>query len=72
MHGRNGKELIIKVPCGTEVWNMDSGTMIGEVLQHGQELLVARGGKADLGISISSLQHIAHRQNIRKVNPEKN
>lgn len=49
MHGRNGKELIIKVPCGTQVWNMDTGMMMGEILEHGQELIVAHGGKGGIG-----------------------
>ncbi|MDD4872785.1 MAG: GTPase ObgE [Kiritimatiellae bacterium] len=60
MHGRNGKELIIKVPCGTQIWNMDTEIMIGEVLEHGQELLVARGGKGGLGnIHFKSSTHRA-------------
>jgi len=49
MHGRNGTELILKVPCGTQVFNMDTGVLMGEILEHGQELLVARGGKGGVG-----------------------
>jgi len=49
MHGRNGKELILKVPCGTQVFNMDSGVMMGEILGHDQELIVAHGGKGGIG-----------------------
>jgi GTP-binding protein len=49
MHGRNGKDVVIKVPCGTEIWNADTGILFGEVLQDGQEIVVARGGKGGIG-----------------------
>ncbi len=47
--GENGKDLIIKVPCGTEVRELRSGDFIGEVLEHGQQLVVAKGGKGGRG-----------------------
>ncbi len=49
MHGRNGEDLIVDVPCGTEVYNADTGAWIGEVLEHGQELVLARGGRGGWG-----------------------
>ncbi len=49
MHGRNGEDLIVDVPCGTEVYNADTGAWIGEVLEHGQELILARGGRGGWG-----------------------
>jgi len=49
MHGRNGKNLLLKVPCGTEIWNADTGVMLGEVLQDGQEVVVAKGGRGGIG-----------------------
>lgn len=47
--GANGKDLYVKVPCGTEVRDEESGELIGEVLEDGQDLRVARGGKGGLG-----------------------
>lgn len=49
LHGRNGGDLVVKIPCGTEVWDAASGTLLADVVEHGQELLVARGGKGGLG-----------------------
>lgn len=49
MHGRNGADLIVDVPCGTEVYNADTGAWLGEVLEHGQTLVIARGGRGGWG-----------------------
>ncbi len=49
MHGRNGKDLILNVPCGTEIWNTETSGLIGEILQDGQEITVAKGGKGGIG-----------------------
>lgn len=49
LHGRNGKDLLIKVPCGTEIWDKESDTILGEVLLPGEEMRVAKGGKGGLG-----------------------
>lgn len=47
-HGRDGKDLILPVPLGTIVRD-DQGNFIGEVLRHGQQLLVAAGGRGGRG-----------------------
>lgn len=58
--GENGNDLVIQVPCGTEVRLLDDGDFIGEVLEHGQRLLVARGGKGGKGnIHFKSSTHQA-------------
>lgn len=49
MHGRNGKDCVAKVPCGTEVWDAGTGKLVGDIVEDGQELVVARGGKGGLG-----------------------
>lgn len=49
LYGRNGRDLIVKVPCGTEAWDTKTGCMLGDIVEHGQELVVARGGKGGLG-----------------------
>lgn len=49
MFGRNGKDLVVPVPCGTEVYDVESGTLLADVLSHGQEVVIARGGKGGLG-----------------------
>lgn len=47
--GRNGADLIIPVPIGTVALNKDTGELVGEVLQAGEKLLIAKGGKRGLG-----------------------
>ena len=49
MTGRKGDDLVVRVPVGTRAADADTGELIGEVLTHGQRLLVARGGRHGLG-----------------------
>ena len=48
-YGKKGEDVIIRVPLGTVVTDEDSSMVIGDVTEHGQRLLVARGGKGGLG-----------------------
>ncbi len=48
-HGRKGKDVIIRVPLGTVVYDDITGELIGEITEHGQKLLVAKGGKGGRG-----------------------
>ncbi|MCU0971577.1 MAG: Obg family GTPase CgtA [Gammaproteobacteria bacterium] len=49
MYGRKGASLRIRVPIGTRVHDAETGEPMGELLTHGQELLVARGGRRGIG-----------------------
>ena len=49
--GKSGKDIQLPVPPGTIVRNLDTGAFIGEVLEHGQELIVAHGGRGGKGNS---------------------
>jgi GTP-binding protein len=49
MYGRRGEDIYIRVPLGTIVADADSDVALGDVTEHGQHLLVARGGKGGLG-----------------------
>lgn len=49
LHGRNGRDLVVYVPSGTEVREAGADLLIGDLTEPGQELLVARGGKGGLG-----------------------
>jgi GTP-binding protein len=63
MTGRKGESLYIRVPVGTRVRDADTEEFIGEVLQHAEELLVARGGHHGLGnIHFKSSTNRAPRQ----------
>jgi GTP-binding protein len=47
--GANGSDRIIKVPCGTVVYDLDSEEIIGDLVTPEQTLIVAAGGKGGLG-----------------------
>jgi GTP-binding protein len=47
--GRDGKDLVLRVPVGTVVTDADSGAAVGELLDAGQELVVSRGGRGGRG-----------------------
>lgn len=47
--GAKGKDLILEVPEGTVVWDMEKDQIIGELLKEGEKLLIARGGKGGRG-----------------------
>jgi len=49
MTGKSGADLILPVPPGTEVHDAESGALMGELLQVGDSLLVAKGGRGGRG-----------------------
>ncbi|GAB6189300.1 GTPase ObgE [Marinitoga arctica] len=49
MHGRNGKNLIIKVPVGTLVYDNETNELIADLKYPNQYVVVARGGKGGRG-----------------------
>ena len=48
-HGTNGKDTYIDVPCGTVVYNADTGKYVCDVTYDGQEVLLLKGGRGGLG-----------------------
>lgn len=49
MAGKKGENLYVPVPNGTLVYDENTGELIGDITEHGQELLVAQGGFHGLG-----------------------
>ncbi len=47
--GSSGKDLVVKVPCGTEVGDINTGIIFGDLIEDGQTLIVAFGGRGGLG-----------------------
>ncbi|MBV9109484.1 MAG: GTPase ObgE [Gemmatimonadetes bacterium] len=47
--GRSGEDLVLRVPPGTLVRDVESGDVLGELLEDGQELVVAQGGRGGWG-----------------------
>lgn len=49
MHGARGEDTIIKVPVGTVIKDDESDQVIADLTEHGQEVVVARGGRGGRG-----------------------
>ncbi len=49
MHGANGDDKILSMPLGTEVWDKESDVLLGDITEHGQEIVIAKGGKGGAG-----------------------
>ena len=47
-HGRRGDDLVLAVPLGTMVYT-DDGTRLADLVEAGQEIVVARGGRGGRG-----------------------
>jgi len=47
--GGNGKDLILKVPTGTQIYEEDNNTLIYDFTKNKERYLVASGGKGGLG-----------------------
>lgn len=47
--GRGGEDLVVPVPVGTVIRDSETGEQIGDLVNEGDELLVARGGKGGWG-----------------------
>jgi len=49
MHGAKGEDIVLSVPPGTIVRDADTKEIIADLLEHGQRVMVARGGRGGLG-----------------------
>jgi GTP-binding protein len=49
MHGRNSKDMIVKVPPGTVVTDAETGEVIADLTEHGQRAVIAKGGRGGRG-----------------------
>jgi len=47
--GKNGKDLILKIPIGTQIFEEDNNTLIDDLTKIGQKIVIAKGGKKGLG-----------------------
>ena len=48
-HGTNGKDIYVDVPCGTVVYDAETGKYVCDVMEDGQEVMLLRGGRGGLG-----------------------
>lgn len=50
-HGKNAKDMIVKVPPGTIVTDAKTGAVIADLVEHGQQAVIAKGGRGGRGNS---------------------
>ena len=47
--GRSGKDLVLKVPVGTQIFEEDNNTLIEDFKKNDQKVIIANGGRGGLG-----------------------
>lgn len=48
-HGKNSKDMIVKVPPGTVVTDIATNEVIADLVEHGQRAVIAKGGRGGRG-----------------------
>ncbi len=60
MHGKNSEHTYVRVPIGTTIYNETNDTVIGDITDHNQEVVVAAGGRGGRGnIQFATSKHPA-------------
>ncbi len=49
MHGKDGEDLVLKVPVGTIIKSEQEGLIIADLTHHNQVAIIAKGGRGGLG-----------------------
>ena len=49
MYGKRGKDLVVPVPLGTEVYEVDTDLLVADITEPGQSVVVAKGGVGGFG-----------------------
>src|SRR5690554_1056245 len=47
--GKKGESKVIEVPCGTVVYDANTGEYICDITEHGEEVVILKGGRGGLG-----------------------
>lgn len=48
-HGKSGKDLILKVPCGTTIRDSDTGTLLFDLTENNEHFVLCKGGNGGKG-----------------------
>ncbi len=47
--GKDGKDIVIEVPCGTVAYDAETGKYLCDITEHEQEVVLLKGGRGGLG-----------------------
>ena len=48
-HGADAKDVIIKIPCGTTITDVETGDVLADLVHKNEEFVVAHGGRGGMG-----------------------
>jgi len=48
-HGANGSDIVLKIPVGTQIYEEDGETLLADLTEAGQRIVLARGGNGGFG-----------------------
>ena len=48
-HGADAKDVVIKIPCGTTITDVDTGEVLADLVHKNEEYVVAHGGRGGMG-----------------------
>jgi GTPase len=65
-HGANGKDVVLRVPIGTQVYEQDGETLLADFTDVGQRVTISKGGNGGFG---NAYFKSATNQSPRRANP---
>lgn len=48
-NGLSGPDMVLQVPLGTQVFSEESGEVLADLMSHGEQVMIAKGGRGGLG-----------------------
>lgn len=48
-HGKGGEDMAVRIPVGTVIKDADTGEILADLIEHGQKVVVAKGGRGGRG-----------------------